>query len=166
MDILKISTEWARAELFSAKIVGLLSLIVLLTAVGFALWGKTVMAKAFIIPMIVAGLFLLAVGIGLYSANKPRIEQFKTEYNADANSFVQKEIARTTKSQSEFQTVFKALPAIIIVAVIVLMLFSSANWRAITLTIITISAFLMIIDSNTEARNNIYREQLLKFGKI
>ena len=166
MDILKISTEWARAELFSSKIVGLLSLIVLLTAVGFALWGKTTMARAFIIPMIVAGLFLLAVGIGLYTANKPRIEQFKTEYNTDANSFVQKEIARTTKSQGEFHTVFKVLPAIIIVAVILLMLFPSANWRAITLTVIITSAFLMLIDSNTEARNTNYREQLLKFKKV
>ena len=166
MDILKISTEWARAELFSAKIVGLFSLLILLSAIGFALWGKTVMAKAFVMPMIVAGLFLVAVGIGLYTANKPRIEQFKSEYNKDANSFIQKEIVRTTKSKGDFKTVFKVLPAIIIVAVILLLFFPSANWRAITVTIITTAAFLMIVDSNTEARNNAYREELLKFEDV
>lgn len=163
MDILKLSTEWAKAELFSAKIVGLFSIIVLLSALGFALWGKTTMAKAFVIPMIVAGLFLMAVGIGLYASNKPRIEQFKNEYNANTADFVQKEIARTTKSQGDFKVVFKALPAIIVLAVILLLFFPSANWRAITVTLIALCTFLMIVDSNTEARNNTYREALLKF---
>lgn len=144
----------------------LFSIIVLLSAVGFALWGKTAMAKAFVIPMIVAGLFLVSIGIGLYTSNKPRIEQFKNEYNTDANSFVQKEIARTTKSQSDFIKVFKVLPAIIIVAAILLLFSPSFNWRAIAITLIALCAFLMIVDSNTEARNNIYRETLLKFETV
>ncbi|MDH7460517.1 hypothetical protein QEG73_04485 [Chitinophagaceae bacterium 26-R-25] len=162
MDILKLSTEWAKAELFSSKIVLLFSVIVLLSAAGFAVWGKTVMAKAFVVPMIVAGLFMVAVSIGLYAANKPRVEQFEKEYSANADSFIKKEIARTTKSQGELKMVFKILPAIIIVAAILLMLFPSANWRAITVTLITTAAFLMIVDSHTDARNNAYREQLIQ----
>ena len=73
MDILKLSTDWAKAELFSARIVGLFSIIVLLSAAGFAYWGKTTMAKAFVIPVVVSGVLLITVGIGLYAANKPRI---------------------------------------------------------------------------------------------
>lgn len=76
MEILKLSTDWARAEVFSTKMVGLLSLLVFLTAVGFWQLGKTPMAKAFLWPLIIAGLLLAAVGAGLYFANKPRIARF------------------------------------------------------------------------------------------
>ena len=69
MDIIKLSTDWAKTEVFSAKMVGLLSLVVIVTAVGFYYWGKTAYAKAFVIPMMVAGLFLVATSAGLYWAN-------------------------------------------------------------------------------------------------
>ncbi|WP_300688998.1 hypothetical protein [Chryseobacterium sp.] len=62
MDILKINTERALAELFSAKIVGLFSIIGLCSAAGFAMWGTSVTAKAFVIPMIISGSFLATVG--------------------------------------------------------------------------------------------------------
>ncbi|WP_104381640.1 hypothetical protein [Sphingobacterium sp. HMA12] len=163
MDILRLSTEWAKSELFSAKIIGLFSVIVILSAIGFALWGKTTTAKAFVIPLIVSGLFLIAVGIGLYAANKPRLESFQKEYNTNANAFVQKEIERTTKSQNDFKTVFNVLPLIIITAAILFMVMPSANWRAIAVTLIVTASFLLIVDSNTSARNNSYREQLMKY---
>lgn len=163
MEILKLSTEWAKSELFSAKIVGLFSLIVLVSAIGFALWGKTATAKAYVIPLIVSGLFLVAVGVGLYAANKPRLELFRKECNTNADAFVQKEIERTTKSQSDFKMVFKVLPVIIIIAAILFMFLPSATWRAISVTLIVTAAFLLLVDSNTSARNNSYREQLIKY---
>ena len=39
MDIIKLSTDWAKAEVFSAKIVWLFSVIELLAAIGFWYWG-------------------------------------------------------------------------------------------------------------------------------
>ncbi|MBB6498863.1 hypothetical protein [Pedobacter cryoconitis] len=161
MDILKLSTDWAKAELFSAKMVWLFSLIVLLCALGFAYWGKTAMAKAFVIPLIVSGLLLISIGIGLYAANKPRISQFERDYKTDASGFVKHEISRTTKSENELKLVFKILPAIIIVAAIFLMLFPSPYWRAISITLLLSAVFLMAVDSNTAARNSFYRQQLL-----
>lgn len=136
MDILKLSIEWAKAEVFSAKIIWIFSCIVLLSAGGFAFWGKTAMAKAFVIPLIVSGIFLLATGIGLYAANKPRISQFEKDYKSNAEYFVKKEIERTTKSDGDFRLIFKILPAIAIVAALFLMVFSSPNWRAISITVI------------------------------
>lgn len=161
MDILKLSTDWAKAELFSAKIIWLISLVILLSAVGFAYWGKTAMAKAFVIPLIISGILLIAVGIGLYVANKPRIAQFEKEYKTDATGFIKKEIERTAKSESDFKLVFKILPAIIILAAIFLLLFTSPNWRAISITTIALMTVLMFIDSNTSARNAAYHQQLL-----
>jgi drug/metabolite transporter (DMT)-like permease len=162
MDLLKLGIEWAKAEIFSAKIMWLFSIITLLSAAGFSFWGKTPMAKAFVIPLILAGIFLVSVGIGLYAANYPRIAQFEKDYQIDAKAFITKEIARTADSQGQLKLVFRILPAIAIVAAILLMIFPSPPWRAITVTMILLSAFLMTVDSNTEARNDAYHEQLIK----
>ena len=46
MDIIRLSTDWAKAEVFSAKMLTLLSVVFFLVAFGFWQLGKTVMAKA------------------------------------------------------------------------------------------------------------------------
>jgi len=163
MDILKLSTEWAKAELFSAKIVWMFSFIVLLTAIGFAVLGKTAMARSYVIPLMVAAVFLIAVGIGLYAANRPRIAQFEQEYKKQAAAFVEKEIARATKSEGELKLILKILPAIAIVAAIFLLFFSSEHIKAISITLLLLVGFLMAVDSNTSARNTAYRTELLKY---
>src|SRR5471030_738394 len=116
MDILKLSTDWAKAEVFSDKVSLLLSLLLLLAALGFWQFGKTAMAKAFVWPMLIAGVLIAAVAAGLYFANKPRIVQFEIAYNTNAKAFVQTETARTAKSQNDLALVFKVLPLIIIAA--------------------------------------------------
>ena len=165
MDIIKLSTDWAKAEVFSAKIVWLFSLIEVLAAIGFWYWGRTAMARIFPWPLLVMGLFLVAVGAGLYGANKPRIARFESESRRDPKVFVETEIQRTAKSQGGLALVFKILPTIIIVAAAVIMLAPATGWRAISVTIILTAAFLMVVDSNTTARNDDYHTQLLELTR-
>jgi ABC-2 type transport system permease protein len=162
VDILKLSTDWAKAEIFSAKMVGLYSLFIFLLAVGFWQLGKTVMARAFVIPLIVMAMLMLTVAAGLYLTNKPRIVRFQKEVNNDTDAFLQKEVQRTAKSQAELGVVFKVLPAIIIVAALLIIFVPSLQWRAIGITIILLMASLMVVDSNTDARNTAYHRNLLK----
>lgn len=161
MDIIKLSTDWARAEVFSAKIVWLFSVVELLAAIGFWYWGRTTMAKAFFWPLLAMALFLISVGAGLYIANHPRIAQFENDYHHEPKAFLEAEIQRTSNSQRGLALVFRILPAIIIVAAIVIMLAPAPIWRAITVSLILTAAFLMVVDSNTEARNDAYHSQLL-----
>jgi len=161
MDIIKLSMDWAKAEVFSAKIVWLFSVIELLTAIGFWYWGRTPIAKAFIWPLLVMGLLMIGVGVGLYTANHPRITQFENEYHREPKAFLEAELQRTSKSQRDLALVFKILPAIVIFAAVVIMLTPASIWRAIAVTVILTAAFLMVVDSNTEARNDAYHSQLL-----
>ena len=161
MDILKMSIDWAKAEVFSAKISLLLSILFFLVALGFGQLGKTGMAKAFVWPMLVAGVFVLAVSAGLYFANKPRITQFETAYNANAKAFIQTETERTAKSQNELALVFKVLPLIIIAAALLIIFVNRPLCRAIGITTMALMTVLMFIDSNTNARNTVYHQQLL-----
>jgi len=161
MDVLKLSTDWAKAEVFSAKISLLLSLLFFLAALGFWQLGRTAMAKAFVWPILVAGVLIVAVSAGLYFANKPRVTQFETAYYTDAKAFVRTETERTAKSQNDFVLVFKALPLIIIAAALLIMFVNIPLWRAIGITTIALMTALMFIDSNTDARNTAYHQRLL-----
>jgi ABC-2 type transport system permease protein len=161
MDIVKLSTDWAKAEVFSAKIVWLFSVVELLAAMGFWYWGKTTIAKAFTWPLLVMAIFLIAVRAGLYAANLPRIAQFENDCRREPKAFLEAEIQRTAKSHQELALVFRILPAIIIIAAVVIMLVPVPVWRAIAVTLILTASFLMLVDSNTEARNNAYHAQLL-----
>ena len=161
MDILKAGIDWAKAEVFSSKISLLLALLFFLTALGFWQLGKTAMAKAFVWPMLVAGVLMVAVSAGLYLANKPRITEFETAYNTDAKAFVQTETARTAKSRHDLAMVFKVLPLIIITAALLIVFVNTPLWRAIGITTIALMTILMFIDSNTDARNTAYHQRLL-----
>src|SRR5258705_10727517 len=103
MDIVKLSSDWAKAEVFSAKVVLFLSLLFFLSSLGFGQLGKTPMARAFVWPMLVAGILLVAVSAGLYFANNPRITQFEMASGTDAKTFSQKETERTAKSQHDIE---------------------------------------------------------------
>ena len=161
MDILKLSIDWAKAEVFSAKISLLLSLLLFLAALGFWQLGKTAMAKAFVWPILVAGVLIVAVAAGLYFSSKPRITQFETAYNTDAKAFVQTETERTAKSQNQLALVFKVLPLIIVAAALLIVFVNTPLCRAIGITTIALMTILMFIDSNTNARNTAYHQNLL-----
>ena len=161
MDILKLSIDWAKAEVFSSKISLLLSLLFFLAAIGFWQLGKTEMAKAFLWPLLVAGILIAAVSAGLYFANKPRITQFETAYNTNAKAFVQNETARTETSHRQLALVFKVLPLIIIAAALLIIFVDISLWRAIGITTIALMTVLMYIDSNTHARNTAYHQHLV-----
>jgi hypothetical protein len=165
MDIIKLSMGWAKAEVFSAKIVWLFSVVELLAAIGFWCWGRTAIARIFPWPLLVMGLFLVAVGAGLYGANNPRIARFESEGRLNPKAFLEQEIQRTAKSQRDLALVFKILPGIIIVAAAVITLAPATGWRAISVTIILTAAFLMVVDSNTTARNDDYHNHLLELNR-
>jgi len=166
MDILKIATEWAKAEVFSSRFFILFALIFLLASIGFWQLGKTEMAKAYISPTLVAGLLLLAVGVGIFYTNKARISSFEKAYNANSTEFVESEKARTDKSIREYKTiVFNVIPLLIVASALLLVFVDKPLWRAVAITTIALMVVILIVDSNANARIEEYRAQLEMVGK-
>jgi len=133
----------------------------LLAAIGFWYLGKTTMAKAFFWPLLVAGIFLIAVGAGLFFTNKARVTGFEIAYHLNPKAFVQQEIVRTAESQNQLILVFRILPTLIIIAALLILTLPDApNWKAAGITLIVTASFLMVVDSNTDARNTAYRSML------
>ena len=161
MDILKTATEWAKAELFSTPFFILFGVLFMAASLGYWQLGKTDMARAYIIPTLVAGALLTIIGLGLFFTNKSRITQFETAYNADATTFVVSEIERTEATLKEYKNVvFTAIPLIIVACALVIMFVDKPIWRASMITTIAMLIVILLIDGNAHARIKAYNKQL------
>jgi len=163
MEILKAATDWAKAELVSTPFFMLFGLAFMAASYGFWQMGKTELARAYIIPSLVAGILLLIIGLGLFYTNKQRITQFEKAYQTDATAFVQSEIERTESTLKEYTNVFRIIPIIIIVAALVILFLNTPLWRAIGITTIAMMIVIMLIDGNAHARIDGYHQLLLEF---
>lgn len=166
MDILKTALDWAKAEVFSSQFFILFGVLFILATVGFWQLGKTEVAKAYIIPTLVAGSLLLVIGFGLVFSNKSRINNFPTAYQDDVTAFVKSEIDRTEKTMKEYQNiVFKIIPLIIVVAAFLIIFMKQPIWRAIGTTTIAMMVVIIFVDSNAYARIESYNQQLVTIDK-
>ena len=87
MELLKLAIEWAKSEVFSTRFFIVFAILFLIASVGFWQLGKTDIAKAYIIPTLVAGVLLMTIGLGLFFTNKSRVIQFEKAYHANATAF-------------------------------------------------------------------------------
>lgn len=166
MEVLKLATEWARAEVFSTRFFTLFAILFLIVGIGFWQLGKTDMARAYIIPTLVAGVLLMTIGLGLFFTNKSRITQFETAYNRDASAFVKSEIVRAERTLNEYKTiVFKAIPLIIAVCALLIMFINIPIWRASMITTIAMLAVILLVDGTAHARIDNYYKQLIEVEK-
>jgi len=165
-NLLKVSTDWAKDELFSTPFFILFGILFILASIGFWQLGKTEMARAYIIPTSVAGALLMTIGFGLFFTNKSRITQFETAYNNDASAFVESELKRTEATLKEYQNiVFKAIPLIIVICALVIVFINKPIWRASMITSIAILVVILLIDGTAHARVDAYNQQLLSIEK-
>ncbi len=160
MNILKIAQDWARAEVFSTRFFIIFALLFLAASAGFWQMGKTELAKAYIIPLLVAGVLLMTIGLGLFFTNKARITQFEKAYNEDISAFAASEMARAESTLKEYTVVFKVIPIIIIVAALIILFMNTPTWRAIGIITIAMMIVILLVDGTAHARIAAYYEQL------
>jgi len=163
MDILKASMDWAKAELFSTPFFILFGVVFMIASFGFWQLGKTEMARAYIIPTLVAGALLLIIGLGLFFTNKSRITKFETAYNTNTSAFVASELERAQSTLKEYKNVvFTAIPLIIVVCALVILFVNVPIWRASMITTIAMLVVILLIDGTAYARIDDYNKQLLQ----
>lgn len=162
MDILKSATDWAKAELFSTPFFILFGVVFITASIGFWQLGKTDMAKAYIIPTMVAGILLMTIGLGLFFTNKSRVTQFQSAYKDDPSAFISSELKRAESTIKEYNTiVFKIIPFIIAICALLIVFIDRPVWRASLITIIAMMVVILLIDGTAFARIDNYNNQLL-----
>lgn len=160
MEILKLATEWAKAEIFSSRFFIFFAILFLIASIGFWQLGKTDLAKAYIIPVLIAGLLLMTIGLGLFFTNKSRITQFENAFNSDAPAFFQSEIERSESTLKEYTVVFRVIPILIIAAALLILFLNTPTWRAISITTIVMLIVILLVDGNANARIEAYHKGL------
>ncbi|WP_272973336.1 hypothetical protein [Croceibacter atlanticus] len=161
MDLLKLATDWAKAEVFSTKFFILFAFAFLIASIGFWQLGKTEIARAYIMPTLVAGILLLIIGSGLLYTNIQRVSQFEKEYHANAETFLDSEISRSEATLKEYRTiVFKVIPIIIIVAALLIIFLSTPTWRAISISTIAMLIVILLVDGTAHSRIEAYYKKL------
>lgn len=162
METLKAATDWVKAELFSTPFFILFGLVFMAVSLGFWKLGKTDMARAYIIPTLVAGVLLLIIGLGLYFSNRARIAQFEKAYNTNSSAFVASEVERAESTLKEYkQIVFTAIPLIIVVCALIIVFVNAPIWRASMITTIAMLVVILFIDGTAHARIDAYHQELL-----
>lgn len=161
MDILKAATDWAKAEVFSTAFFIVAGVVFIATCIGLWQLGKTDLAKAYIIPTLVAGVLLMTIGVGLMFTNISRISTFEAEHNKDTSAFVQSEIDRVDRTLKEYKNVLIIVPLLIVVAALLVVFMNTPLWRAIGITTIAMLVVILFIDGMAHARIEAYKEQLV-----
>lgn len=116
---------------------------------GFWWLGKTDLAKAYVIPTLIAGTLLVIIGVGLLSTNISRTKSFETSYQEDASGFLMSENKRIDATIIEYKNVvFTAIPIIIIICSLLLIFIEIPIWRASVITTIAMLSVILLVDGN------------------
>ena len=167
MDILKASTDWAKAELYSTPFFILFGVIFLFACLGFWQLGKTELSKAYVVPTLIAGVLLIIIGIGLFYTNKARITQFQSDFQDNQHLFVKTELERVNNTLNEYDViVFTIIPIIIVICSVGLVFINQPSWRASLITSIAMLIIILLIDGTAQSRIVIYQEQLIDYLNI
>ncbi len=162
MDILRAATDWARAEMLSNSVFILCGALFL--AVGCAFWhmGRADMVRAYVVPMVVAGLLLLILGGGLLYGTRQSLSGFAPDFGQDAAGFVAREMARVDKTIAQYRrAAFTVMPLLIAGAAGLMIVLNGPLWRAGLITGIAVLSIVMLVDSTACARLESYRLHLM-----
>lgn len=166
MDIVKASVEWTKAEAFSSAFFILFGVAFLVASLGFWQLGKTEVARAYTIPTLVAGVLLLIIGVGIFFPSLARITSFPAAYENDAVAFIAGEVARSDTILGQYKlAVYRIIPLIVLVCAALIIFFEGPIWRASFVTTIAMMGAIMLIDTNANARLEIYRAKLAQVEK-
>ena len=167
IDLLKTASDWAKAEMISSAFFAIFGLLFVLTSLCFWHYGKTVSAKAFIIPLLVVGVLLLILGIGLVISTQMRLSAFADALNSDSAAFIATEIAYIDKTMMGYQNaIFKILPLCLIASALLMLFVKSPLWHASLITAMAMFVIIMLIDTNAHARLADYKEKLQQADHI
>lgn len=166
MDILALAQQWAKNEAFSSKFFIVAAVVFVALSIGFWKLGQSEIARSYIYPTLICGVLLLIIGGGLVYNDTRRYNTFPAEYSANPEAFLQSEIERSEKTaSSSYNTIYKVIPLLIIVAALLIILIDKPIVRASCITAIAFLSVLLVVDSTAHSRIETY-SKALKNSKI
>ncbi len=162
MNFIEHSFLWAKGEIFEGTIIAIAGASFLLIGLAFWKYGSTEGSRAFIIPVIIAGILFISAGIHSFYSNSNRIEEFKENFSISSTEFVLAEKKRVEGFQYLYKYTQWIAAIFFLTAIATQFLSVSPNIKAIGITLAIIGMAGLIIDYFSKERADIYYTEILK----
>ena len=154
MDIVKTATDWTSAEMRSSG-------FFVLASIGFSQMGRTDVARAYVVPMPLAGGLLAILGVGLFLSNEARLATVPAAYATDETGLLAAEIAHVEKVANDDRiAVFRVFPVIAALCALLIPFVDTPLLRASLITAVAMLTVILVVDTNADARLQAYAAQL------
>ncbi|BDG07595.1 hypothetical protein [Anaeromyxobacter paludicola] len=162
MDFVRHSVQWARGEILEMTLIAAAGLTVAVIGVAFGRLGSTPLAKAMLVPLVVLGLFFVAIGVSGYATNRTRIPAYEQAYREDPAAFVRAEQKRVEGFQYMYRITNVLAPICFAVAAGLFWLTLDARARAAGIALVVFGLFGFIVDGFSKERAGIYHSAILE----
>ena len=161
MDVVKTATDWTRAEMLASGFFVLAGTAFLLASFGFWQAGRTDVARAYVVPMPLAGGLLAILGVGLFLSGEARLASVPAAYATDETSLLAAEIVHVEKVANDYRiAVLRVFPAIVALCARLIPFVDAPLWRASLITAVAMLTPVLLVDTNADARLRAYAAQL------
>ena len=156
MEFIQHTLNWVKGEIFESAIISFVGLLIVTCSVLFWKFGSTPYARSLVIPLLVAGLIPLLMGLVGVITNKNRIDSYKMAWEQDNQKFILAEKERVENFDKIFNYSYPFAFIFVITGAILFFLINSADWKAISLTMMLLGLMAYFVDHFAAERAEIY----------
>ena len=166
MEFIEHTINWAKGEIQEAIIMGIVGLLIIVSALLFWKFGNTPNAKALVLPLLVVGLLPFVNSFSGVNSNNKRIVEYTQQYMANPPAFIKAEKERVESFDEIFKYTYPMAIILTIGGAILFFLFGSPTWKAISLAMMSLGLMTYFIDHFAAERAEIYLQQINKALKL
>lgn len=163
MKFIDHTIAWCTGELFEARIILIVGVLLAISASAFWILGNTPFAKAAIWPALVLSVIIISMGVTLTISNNSRIKKFTEAYNENPVAFIDSEKKRTDdfiRWYPKTRWIFFGVG----VAGMLLVIYGNALWKSIGLVLMSAALFTFVVDHFSEERALEYAKHISNAG--
>lgn len=158
MELIQHTNNWIKGEITESIITASIGLLVLIGSFLFWKFGNTPYARALIVPLFVVGIIPLVMGISGTYSNYKSIPVYEQSWKTDKQQFIKSEKQRVEGFDNIFKYTYPMAIMLVVAGAIMFFVLGSANWKAISLAMMTMGLMAYYIDHFAKERADIYYE--------
>lgn len=158
--------DWYNGEIFESKFILGFGLTLIISSFLFYFFGNAPTTKALIVPLIIIGLILFAIGANMIYSNGKKIIKIEQIYKQDKTAFVESEIKRVEAFQYLYPLSIVISAVSFIVALSLLYFSKTVNLQAVAVALIILGSSFALIDYFSKERATVYYKHLQRKNKL
>ena len=162
MEFIQYTLNWIKGEIFESAIIAFVGLLIVISSMLFWKFGSTPYARSLVIPLLIAGLIPLVMGIAGIITNKNRIESYQVAWEQDSLKFILTEKERLENFDKIFKYSYPFAFIFVITGAMLFFLINSHHWKAISLTMMLLGLMAYFVDHFAAERAKRYLNHIKK----